>query len=121
MPLIMLVDDSSSARVRVRQAFAAAGYSVVEAVDGVDALEKLHREPIELVVCDVNMPRMNGVELLEAAAAAGIEAPPFLMLTSEGRIDLMQRAKERGAKAWIFKPFQPEHVVASVRRILEGK
>jgi two-component system, chemotaxis family, chemotaxis protein CheY len=134
---ILLVDDSIAFRLRLRKTLTAAGFDVLEAVDGLDALEKLsasrsvgggggdHRsDEISLVVCDVNMPRMNGVELIEELARRCAEqsppAPllPFLMLTSEGRLDLIRRAREVGAKAWMFKPFDAADLVHSIRKIV---
>jgi two-component system, chemotaxis family, chemotaxis protein CheY len=130
---ILLVDDSIAFRLRLRKMLTAAGFEVLEAIDGLDALEKLTAaersssggggvpHEIRLVVCDVNMPRMNGVELIEELArrpGGQTSRPPFLMLTSEGRLDLIRRAREVGAKAWMFKPFDAADLVSSIRRIV---
>lgn len=114
---IMLIDDSATLRIQVRRALADAGFGVIEAVDGLDALEQLERHTqIDLIVCDVNMPRMNGIEFV-AAVAARDGAPPVIMLTTEGHPDLIHTAKACGALAWMVKPFNPEHLVAAAKKL----
>ncbi len=93
-----------------------AGFAVTEAVDGVDGLA--HVAGSAMVICDVNMPRMNGLEMLERLHAdpkyAGI---PVLMLTTEGQPSLVERAKKAGAKGWVIKPFKADLLVAAVKKI----
>jgi two-component system, chemotaxis family, chemotaxis protein CheY len=115
---IMLIDDSATVRMQASRALTQAGYVIVEATDGLDALQKLRAEnEVAVIVCDVNMPRMNGIELVEALAKDGGVRPPILMLTTEGHPQLVQRAKASGAKGWMVKPFKPELLVAAVRKI----
>lgn len=114
----MLIDDSATVRMQASRALSQAGYAILEATDGVDALQKLRAEnSVAVIVCDVNMPRMNGIELVEALAKEGGNRPPILMLTTEGHPQLVQRAKASGAKGWMVKPFKPELLVAAVRKI----
>jgi two-component system chemotaxis response regulator CheY len=114
---ILVIDDSAMVRQQVGRALTGAGYSVVEAVDGVDALQKLAAAPAtRLIVCDVNMPRMNGVEFLERLCAEG-PTVPVVMLTTEGQPELIQRAKALGAKGWIVKPFKPDLLIAAVKKL----
>jgi two-component system chemotaxis response regulator CheY len=114
---VLVIDDSMMVRQQVGRALTAAGFSVVEASDGVDALEKLASSPgTRLVVCDVNMPRMNGIEFLERLNADG-SGVPVVMLTTEGQPELIQRAKALGAKGWIVKPFKPDLLVAVARKL----
>ena len=121
MGTVLLVDDSMAARVRARNALVEAGFTVMEAADGVEALEKLATaSEVQLIVCDINMPRMSGVELIEELSRRKQAYPPFLMLTSEGRLDLIQRARELGARGWMFKPFDPHQLVASAKKIVES-
>jgi two-component system chemotaxis response regulator CheY len=89
----------------------------VEATDGVDALEKLmtHAD-VRLVVCDINMPRMNGIEFLERVR----QGLPVVMLTTEGHPELIQQAKALGAKGWLVKPFKPDLLVAAARKLTVG-
>jgi two-component system chemotaxis response regulator CheY len=114
---ILVIDDSAMVRQQVGRALTGAGFTILEAVDGVDALEKLAGAPAtRLIVCDVNMPRMNGVEFLERLSAGG-QAVPVVMLTTEGQPELIQRAKALGAKGWIVKPFKPDLLIAAVRKL----
>ena len=119
---VMVIDDSMLVRRQVSAALKAPGYLVTEAVDGVDALEKLaDLVDMKLIVCDVNMPRMNGLELLERLSAQG-SSVPVVMLTTEGQPELIQRARSLGAKGWIVKPFKPAFLVATANKLapLEG-
>jgi len=110
---VLVIDDSMMVRQQVSRALVGAGFSVIQAVDGQDALEKLAESPdTRLVVCDVNMPKMNGLEFLESVSRSGqAKGIPIVMLTTEGQPDLIQKAKELGAKGWIVKPFKPELLV----------
>jgi two-component system, chemotaxis family, chemotaxis protein CheY len=114
---VLVIDDSLMVRQQVGRALTAAGFSILEATDGVDALQKLANSPeTRLVVCDVNMPRMNGIEFLERLNANG-SSIPVVMLTTEGQPELIQRAKALGAKGWIVKPFKPDLLVAAAKKL----
>jgi two-component system chemotaxis response regulator CheY len=117
---ILVVDDSLAIRQQVGVALARAGYAIVEAADGIQGLCALSAQPdVAMVICDVNMPNLNGLEmLLELKADPRNADLPVLMLTTEGRSDLIQQAKRSGAKGWIVKPFKPDQLVAAVRKIL---
>jgi two-component system, chemotaxis family, chemotaxis protein CheY len=113
---VIVIDDSSVARQQAAVVLQAAGFVVVEAVDGHDGLEKIAENPdANLVLCDVNMPKMNGIQVLAAAGPAPKQA--FLMVTTEGQPELVQQAKQHGAKGWIIKPYKPELLLAAVRRL----
>lgn len=116
---ILIVDDSATVRQQVRSALAPAGFDVLEAADGVEGLETISsRQDLAAVLCDVNMPRMGGLQMLELARASGrLAALPVVMLTTEGQPALVQQAKASGAKGWIVKPFKPEHLVATMRKL----
>ena len=117
-PCVMLVDDSATVRLQASKALSAAGFGIIEAIDGIDALEKLAvTDNIALIVCDVNMPRMNGIEFVEALAHTGALPPPVIMLTTEGHPDLVRTAKACGARGWMVKPFKPELLVAAAKKI----
>lgn len=116
---VLVVDDSMMIRTQVSRALAGAGFAVVEACDGVDALSKLAANgDVSLVVCDINMPNMNGIDFLDNVrgqpAFAGV---PVVMLTTEGQPDLVQRAKALGAKGWIMKPFKPDLLIAAAKKL----
>ena len=115
---VMVVDDSASVRIQASRALVAAGYEVLEAFDGIDALEKLAGgATVALIVCDINMPRMSGVELVESLSQKPLPRPPILMLTTEGHPALIQRAKALGARGWMMNPFKPELLVAAARKL----
>jgi two-component system chemotaxis response regulator CheY len=114
---VLVIDDSLMVRQQVGRALTAAGFSIAEAIDGVEALQKLASTPdTRLIVCDVNMPRMSGIEFLERLRQEG-QAVPVVMLTTEGQPELIQRAKALGAKGWIVKPFKPELLVAAAKKL----
>jgi two-component system chemotaxis response regulator CheY len=116
---ILIIDDSATVRQQVRSALAPAGFEIVEATDGVEGLETIStRADLAAVLCDVNMPRMGGLQMLELAKAQGrLGGLPVVMLTTEGQPELVQQAKAVGAKGWIVKPFKPEHLVATMRKL----
>ena len=116
---ILVVDDSMMVRQQVKRALPGAEFAVVEAQDGVDALEKLaEHADVALIVCDVNMPRMGGMDFLEALRALPqCQHVPVVMLTTEGQPELIARARVLGAKAWILKPFKPDMLVAAARKL----
>ena len=119
---VLIVDDSASVRQQVRLALDPAGFETIDAVDGVDGLAKLADDPdIVLAICDVNMPRMDGLEMLENVRKQGARPDlPMLMLTTEGQPAMIQRAKEAGAKGWIVKPFKAHLLVATVQKLTGG-
>ncbi|MBK8013815.1 MAG: response regulator [Deltaproteobacteria bacterium] len=118
---VMVVDDSHTVQALVSSAFANHGFSVICASDGMDAIEKLSmHDDVVLIFCDVNMPRMSGLEMVsEVKRMQKYVDIPVVMLTTEGRPELMRRAKEAGASAWIVKPFKPEQLVAVVKKLVE--
>jgi two-component system, chemotaxis family, chemotaxis protein CheY len=119
---ILVVDDSATVRQQVGLALTQAGFEVVEAVDGMDGVSKLGETVgIALVICDVNMPRMNGLEMIERVHAdSKFAAIPIVMLTTEGQPDMVDRAKKAGAKGWIVKPFKAELLVAAAKKLTQA-
>ncbi len=116
---ILSVDDSSSMRQMVKMTLCDAGFSVIEAVDGKDGLEKAKANPVNLVLTDLNMPNMDGLalikELRKLPTFAGI---PIVFLTTESDDSKKAEAKGNGATAWIVKPFRPEQLLTVVKRVL---
>lgn len=113
---VMVVDDAKPVRQQVGLALKEAGYEVLEAFDGQDGVEKMTSNPeIAMVICDVNMPRMNGIDFV--ANAMKIRNVPIVMLTTEGQPELVTKAKAAGAKGWIIKPFKPELLIAAVKKL----
>jgi len=116
---ILVVDDSASLRQVVSIALKGAGYDVIEAVDGKDGLSKLNGQKIHLVISDVNMPNMNGIEFLAAAKQLpAYKFTPFIMLTTESGEAMKQSGQAAGAKAWVVKPFQPAQMLAAVSKLI---
>ncbi|WAC71750.1 response regulator [Roseateles sp. SL47] len=117
---ILIVDDSSSLRTVVRLALARAGYDVLEAGDGVAALEALAKAPkVHLIVCDVNMPKMDGITFVtQVRQHPQHRFIPVVMLTTEGEQDAMNRGRQAGAKAWIVKPFNPPQLLDAVSKLV---
>lgn len=118
MSKILVIDDSTMARQQVGRALRDDGFTVLEARDGNEALLRVTENPdVALAICDVNMPGMNGIEFLENVR---IVAPmlPVVMLTAEGQVTLIRRAKVLGAKGWIVKPFRPDTLTATARKLV---
>lgn len=117
--VILAVDDSASMRQMVRYTLEGAGYKVVQAADGVEALELAKKNPADLVLTDVNMPRMDGLQLVrELRALESYKFTPMLVLTTESGQETKQRGKQAGATGWIVKPFNPEQLLATIARVL---
>ena len=117
---VIVIDDSRSAREQVLRALREENVTLVEAVDGRDGLAKLDANAdASLIICDINMPEMNGLEMLTTLYDSGrLGALPVIMLTTESQPELLKKAKEKGAKGWIVKPFKPALLVAAVRKLV---
>jgi len=117
--VILIVDDSASLRQVVKIALSNAGYEVVEASEGKDALSKLGGQRYHLIISDVNMPNMDGIELLKAIKQhSSYKFTPVLMLTTESGEAKKQEGQAAGAKAWIVKPFQPQQLLSAVSKLI---
>jgi two-component system, chemotaxis family, chemotaxis protein CheY len=119
MTRILAVDDSPSMRDMVRITLTGAGFEVTQAADGQQALDLARKSEFDLVLSDVNMPVMDGIELIRALRAeSSYRHTPILMLTTEGSADRKREGKEAGATGWIVKPFDPAQLVATMHRVL---
>ena len=117
---ILVVDDSASIRQVVGMTLKSAGYDVVEAVDGRDALSKLDGRKINLVISDVNMPIMDGITFLkELKQKPDYKFTPVIMLTTEGSDAMKREGQAAGAKAWVVKPFKPEQMLQAVAMLIK--
>lgn len=119
MKKILVIDDSAAMRQQIRRALEGPVWEVVEAVDGVDGLEKLKMTGFNLVLCDVNMPRMNGIEMVKEAVRAGVKTS-IVMLTTEGQAAIVREARSAGARGWIVKPFKAEILLGAVNKLAAG-
>ncbi|WP_404342333.1 response regulator [Pseudoalteromonas mariniglutinosa] len=116
---IMVVDDSISIRQVVGIALRGAGFEVLEACDGKDALSKLHGQKIHLVISDVNMPNMNGIDFVKSfKQKPAYRFTPVIMLTTEGADEMKAAGKAAGAKAWVVKPFRAEQMLSAVQKLI---
>jgi len=116
---IMTVDDSATIRQMLSFTLSDAGYEVIEAIDGKDAFEKLRDNPVNMVITDLNMPQMDGIELIrEVRKDPANRFVPIIMLTTESQEKKKQEGKAAGASGWIVKPFSPEQLLAVVKMVL---
>ncbi len=119
MTTILAVDDSASMRQMVSFTLKDAGYTVVEAENGVEALKVAKTGRFDLVLSDVNMPVMDGITLIkELRALASFKFTPILMLTTEAGVDKKTQGKQAGATGWIVKPFNPDKLLSTVKKVL---
>jgi two-component system chemotaxis response regulator CheY len=119
MATILAVDDSASMRQMVSFTLKGAGYEVIDAVDGVDALNKAKQQAVNLVITDVNMPNMDGITLIsELRKLPNYKFTPLLMLTTESAPEKKQAGKAAGATGWIVKPFNPDQLLATVKKVI---
>lgn len=116
---ILAVDDSRTMRAMLQQALTGAGFSVDLAEDGQDALDQLQHARPDLMITDINMPRMDGFGLIEGARTReNLLGMPILVLTTESAPELKQRARNAGATGWIVKPFDEAKLVTAIRRVV---
>ncbi|MCQ2982153.1 MAG: response regulator [Treponemataceae bacterium] len=116
---ILIVDDSVSIRKSVQFVLGQEGYEVTEAEDGLDGLKKAEADTFNLIITDINMPNMNGIELTKALRSnAAYKFTPIIALTTESQDDKMQEGKAAGATGWIVKPFTTEKLIAITKKIL---
>ena len=117
--LILTVDDSPSIRLMMQLTLTAEGYEVKQTTDGVEALEFARHHKADLVLTDINMPRMDGLTLIrELRLLPAYKCVPMLVLTTESTLDRKQLGKEAGATGWLVKPFNTQQLLATITRVL---
>lgn len=120
MKKVLVVDDSETIRRHVAEALTRVGYTVIEASDGAAGLQRVAQHDFAIIILDVNMPLLNGLEMLERLTqdpkSAGI---PVLMLTTEEQRSMIEHARKNGAKAWLIKPVRVESLVSTVTKVLQ--
>ena len=115
---ILTVDDSRTMRDMLHLALTEAGFRVVQAVDGVDGLEALDAAQADIIITDINLPRLDGFGFIEGVRKNDKHrATPILVLTTESDAAKKQRARDAGATGWIVKPFNPEKLIDAIRRV----
>lgn len=117
---LLIVDDSASMRQMVSFTLKDAGYDVIAANNGNDALAKLDGAKVSMVITDLNMPEMDGIELIrQLRGRPGFRYIPIVMLTTESQEEKKLAGKQAGATGWIVKPFRPEQLTDTVRKLLK--
>jgi two-component system, chemotaxis family, chemotaxis protein CheY len=117
--IVLAVDDSASIRQMVAFTLKSAGYEVVEAVDGMDGLEKAKAKTVNLILSDQNMPRMDGLTLIKSLRALPqYKTVPILMLTTESSDAMKQQGRAAGATGWLVKPFDPQKLIEVVKKVI---
>ena len=115
---ILTVDDSRTMRDMLKLALAEAGFRVVQAIDGADGLERLEADGADVIITDINMPNVDGLEFIERVRSnQRHRATPILVLTTESEPEMKERARKAGATGWIVKPFNPGKLVDAIRRV----
>jgi two-component system, chemotaxis family, chemotaxis protein CheY len=121
MATVLTVDDSPSIRQMVKVTLEPAGHNVIEAGDGVQGLAQAQSRRPDLVITDLNMPNMNGLELIRALRKLPqLTGLPIVFLTTESNDAVKQEAKSAGATGWITKPFKPEQLLAVVGKLVRS-
>lgn len=116
---IMTVDDSASVRQMVSFTLKQAGYDVIQAIDGKDALSKLNSAQVKMLITDLNMPNLDGIGLIKQVRAnPAYKFIPIIMLTTESQDSKKTEGKKAGATGWIVKPFKPDQLLAVVKKVL---
>jgi two-component system, chemotaxis family, chemotaxis protein CheY len=120
MQSILAVDDSASMRQMVAFTLKGAGYNVIEAADGQEALEKARAQQVDLVLTDQNMPRMDGITLVkQLRSLQSFAVTPMLILTTESSDEMKAKGKAAGATGWLVKPFDPAKLLDVVKRVIK--
>ncbi len=116
---ILIVDDSPSVRQLVSSTLLGGGYEVVEAENGEEGLQKFDKRPVDLVITDLNMPKVDGIDLIrELRSRPGQRFLPIIMLTTESQEAKKQEARKAGVSGWLVKPFKAEQILAEVKMVL---
>lgn len=116
---VLIVDDSPSMRQLVSYTLSNAGFNVVSAVDGMDAIVKLEKEKYKMVITDLNMPRMDGMTLIKCLRTLNNHRfTPVVMLTTESKESKKEEGRAAGASGWIVKPFTPEQLISVVKKFV---
>jgi two-component system chemotaxis response regulator CheY len=117
---ILVVDDSTTMRQMVTFTLSDAGHDVTEAADGAAAVREANARRFDLVITDVNMPGMNGIDLVRTLRALeDFKFIPMLVLTTEAGPEMKQRGRDAGATGWIVKPFSPDVLLATLKKVLD--
>jgi two-component system chemotaxis response regulator CheY len=116
---ILVVDDSASLRMAIRIALTSVGYKVTEAADGVEGLNRARLIKYDMILTDLNMPNMNGLQMIKEVRKEPVQTgTPIIFLTTESDESMKQEAKASGATGWLVKPFVPDQLLKIARKVL---
>jgi two-component system, chemotaxis family, chemotaxis protein CheY len=116
---ILVVDDAMTVRNLAKFALSKGGYTILEAEDGVQGLKVLEENTVDLIISDLNMPNMNGLEMSKSAKSnEKTKNIPIFMLTTEASQEVAMQGKQIGIMAWIVKPFVPEKLLGAVQKVI---
>ena len=116
---ILIIDDSYSMRESVKFILNGNGYSVIEAADGADGFNKLKNSKIDFVITDINMPNLNGINLIKKISSdSEKKMMPILVLTTESEFEMIRKGRDVGATGWVVKPFNNEKLLTAVKKVL---
>lgn len=119
---ILVIDDAAAVRQVVDLSLRTKQFEVIEAADGEEGLRRLRESEVDLIICDVKMPNIDGIQFLETLkhdpAYAEFRFIPIIMLTTEAGMAMKQKGKDLGARAWLVKPFLPEQLIAAVEKLV---
>jgi two-component system chemotaxis response regulator CheY len=114
----LTIDDSKTMRDMLMVTLADAGFDVLQAVDGQDGLDVLGKERVDVIITDINMPKMDGYEVIrQLRGNPDHKSTPILVLTTESELSKKNLAREVGATGWMVKPFDPDRLVATIRKV----
>jgi len=117
---VLTIDDSRTMRDMLRLALAGAGFTVVQAIDGQDGLKVLPQQPVDVIITDINMPKLDGYGVIRAVRSdPAYNETPILVLSTEAEQGSKDIASEAGANGWIVKPFDPEGLIKLINTVCE--
>ena len=120
MSKVIIVDDSETIRSQLKKDLETAGFGVVEAVDGLDGFNMVKsNSDAKLIVCDVNMPKMDGVTMVQKIKSDLSNTIPVIMLTTESNDEMRSKGKENGVVAWVVKPYKADKLIPAIKKIIE--
>lgn len=114
---VLIIEDSGSFRMVVKVALERAGYEIIDAASADEACTLLDGRTINVIVCDVNMPGMNGLDFVRHLRTTNYKFTPVVMLTSDSQIDRKAEAADMGVRVWITKPFQPTYLIDAISKL----
>lgn len=114
---VLIIEDSGSFRMVVKVALQRSGYDTIDAASADEACELLDGRPIHVIVCDLNMPGMSGLDFVRHVRSTDYKFTPVVMLTTDSQVERKAEAADLGVRAWITKPFQPTYLIEAISKL----